>query len=43
MTTMTDALDLTQLAVLQRLDEKLDRVVDNVRDLQRRMSSVEKA
>ena len=43
MTTMTDALDLTQLAVLQRLDEKLDRVIDNVRDLQRRMSSVEES
>ena len=43
MTTMTDALDLTQLAVLQRLDQKLDRVIDNVRDLQRRMSSVEES
>ena len=43
MTTMTDALDLTQLAVLQRLDEKLDRVIDDVRDLQRRMSSVEES
>jgi predicted nuclease with TOPRIM domain len=38
---MTDPVDLTQLAVLQRIDEKLDRVIDDVRELKLRLDRLE--